>query len=67
MIMVQGLTLEEFGGDIQCVPISALKGTNIDMLIEAIITQAELSNLRADPFGKVQGIVLETRQDSRLG
>ena len=67
MIMMQGLVPEEFGGDIQCVPISALKGTNVDALTEAIVTQAELSDLRADPSGKVEGIVIETRQDTHLG
>lgn len=65
--MMQGLVPEEFGGDVQCVAISALKGTNIDALTEAIITQAELADLRADPDGKVEGVVIETRQDPHLG
>jgi translation initiation factor IF-2 len=58
MIMAQGLVPEEFGGDCQCVPISALEGTNMDALTEAIVTQAELSNLRADPDGKTQESIL---------
>ena len=67
MLMMQGLVLEESGGDVQCVLISALKGTNVDALTEAIILQAELAELRADPSGKVEGIVIETRQDTHLG
>jgi translation initiation factor IF-2 len=51
------VVVEDFGGDVMCVPISAFVGTNVDQLIEAVLTQAELLNLRADPTGKSDGDV----------
>ena len=54
-LMEAGVNLEEFGGDVMCVPISALKGTNVNQLIAALTLQAELLDLRADPTGKVDG------------
>ncbi|KAL8619871.1 hypothetical protein ACOMHN_025957 [Nucella lapillus] len=67
MLLEHQLILEEFGGDIQAVPISALKGTNVDVLQEAIVTQAELMELRADPGGLVEGRVVEARVDPQRG
>ena len=51
-LMECGLTLEDVGGDVMCVPISALFGTNVDQLMEAVLTQAELLDLKADATGK---------------
>ncbi|XP_060648590.1 translation initiation factor IF-2, mitochondrial isoform X1 [Drosophila nasuta] len=62
-----GLALEEHGGDVQVIPISALKGTNLQMLAEAVSTQATLMGLRADPTGLVEGIVVESKTDPRRG
>jgi translation initiation factor IF-2 len=62
-----GLQLEDFGGDVQVVPISALKGTNVPKLIEAILTLAEVMQLKADFCGPVEGVVLESKVDSGLG
>lgn len=67
MLSAQGLVPEDYDGDVQCVSISALKGTNINALTEAIITQAELLNLRADPEGFVEGVVLESKIDVHKG
>jgi len=61
-LMECGLMLEEIGGDVMCVPISALVGTNVDHLMEAVLTQAELLDLRADPTGLAEATVIETRQ-----
>lgn len=61
-LMQCGLTLEEVGGDVMCVPISALLGTNVDQLMEAVLTQAELLDLKADATGAVEATVIETRQ-----
>ncbi|XP_076464349.1 translation initiation factor IF-2, mitochondrial-like [Babylonia areolata] len=67
MLLEHQILLEEFGGDIQAVPISALKGTNVDLLQEAIVTQAELMELKGDPGGLVEGRIVEARVDPKRG
>ncbi|XP_005112351.1 translation initiation factor IF-2, mitochondrial [Aplysia californica] len=67
MLLEHQIMLEEFGGDVQAVPISALQGTNLLELQEAIVTQAELMSLRGDPVGLVEGSVVEARLDSKRG
>lgn len=62
-----GLTPEEWGGDTQYIPVSALKKTGIDELLEAIILQAELLELKANPNRSALGIVLEASLDSGRG
>ncbi|PVD25850.1 hypothetical protein C0Q70_13514 [Pomacea canaliculata] len=67
MLLEQQLVLEEFGGDVQAVPISALTGANIDLLQEAIVTQAEIMQLKGDPVGLIEGRIVEAKVDSRRG
>ncbi|XP_026318056.1 translation initiation factor IF-2, mitochondrial isoform X2 [Hyposmocoma kahamanoa] len=62
-----GLVCEALGGDVQAVPVSALRRTNLDALLEALTLQAQLMELKADPGGPVEGVVLEARLDSRAG
>ncbi|EDV29141.1 uncharacterized protein TRIADDRAFT_20009 [Trichoplax adhaerens] len=62
-----GLQLEEYGGEIQAIEVSALKGTNLDNLIEAILIHGEIANLRADPTSTVKGVVIESKVDKGLG
>ncbi|XP_075151259.1 mitochondrial translation initiation factor 2 [Haematobia irritans] len=62
-----GLALEDFGGDIQVIPISALKGTNLDLLAEAVSTQATLMGLKGDYSGLMEGVVVESKTDPRRG
>ncbi|KRZ54182.1 Translation initiation factor IF-2, mitochondrial [Trichinella nativa] len=52
---------EQYGGDVQIIPISALKGTNLDLLCDAVLTQADLMELVADYEGPVEGVVLESK------
>lgn len=67
MLIAQGLVLEEVGGDVQSVPVSALKGTGLQELIETINTQATLLDLKADVKGMVEATVVESRTDPSRG
>lgn len=61
------LTPEDWGGDTQFIPISALKGEGIDELLEAIALQAEIMELRAETKGKAQGVVIESKVEVGRG
>ncbi len=61
------LLLEEFGGNVISVKISASEGKNLDQLEEAILMQAELLDLKADLAHPGYGIVLESRLDTKCG
>lgn len=56
----RGYTPEAWGGEIITVPISALRGENIDDLLEMIILVAEMEDLRADPAGKLEAVIIES-------
>jgi len=58
---------EEWGGDTQFVHVSALKGTNVDSLLEAINLQAEVMELTAPQEGAAHGVVIESRLDKGRG
>ncbi|HMG18199.1 MAG TPA: translation initiation factor IF-2 N-terminal domain-containing protein, partial [Gemmatimonadales bacterium] len=58
-LLSHGVVLEEFGGTTLATPISAKKGTGIDELLDQILLQAELLDLKANPDRKAQGSVLE--------
>ena len=62
-----GVALEDFGGDVQAQEISALHGTGVNDLIEALLAQAEVLQLSADPKGPVEGTVIESFQEQGLG
>jgi len=62
-----GLHLEEFGGTIPVVPISALTGKGIDELKATIATQCGLLHLIADPSGPAEVVILESRIDKAKG
>jgi translation initiation factor IF-2 len=61
------VVLEEFGGQTLCTPISAKKGQNVDQLLEQILLQAELLDLRANPGRRASGTVLEAQLDPGKG
>src|SRR5574344_1473911 len=63
----QGLTPEDWGGDTQYVNISALKGIGIDELLDAILLQAEMLELKADYKCRAEGKILESRVDQGRG
>lgn len=62
-----GLVSEDWGGDTICVPVSAKKGLNIDQLLEMIILQAEILELKANPNRKAKGTVIEAKLDKGRG
>ncbi len=63
----QGLTPEEWGGDTQYVHISALKKEGIDDLLDAILLQAEMLELKANYECRAEGKILESRVDQGRG
>ncbi len=58
---------EEFGGDVQMVPISAKQGTGIDDLLDAILLQAEVLELTAVRDARASGVVIESALDKGRG
>jgi len=61
------LVPREYGGDVECVPISAKQKQGIDDLLEHIAFQADLMDLKADPNGKPRGVIVEARQEVGRG
>ncbi len=62
-----GITPEDWGGETQFAHISALKGDGVDELLEGIALQAEMMELRADPEGTAQGVVIESKIEPGRG
>lgn len=58
---------EEWGGDTQFIPVSAHTGEGIDSLLEAVLLQAEMLELRAPADIPAQGVVIESRLDKGRG
>lgn len=59
--------LEEYGGDVPLVPISAKTGKGIDKLLEMILLIAELAEIKADGNGQFKGVVIEAGLDKGKG
>lgn len=66
-LLQQEVQVEEMGGDIQCVEISATKKINLDKLEEAILLQAEMMDLKADPEMPAIAYVVEAKMEKGLG
>jgi translation initiation factor IF-2 len=58
---------EEWGGDVQFVPVSAKTGDGVDNLLDAILVQAEVMELKARPDGRASGVVIESSLDKGRG
>ena len=63
----RGLLIEEYGGKHQAVEISAKKGTNVLLLLEKILLEAEMLNLRANPNREARGTLVEAELDKGKG
>lgn len=66
-ILKQNIVLEEYGGNVMGVEISAKLDKNVDRLLEMILFQAEMMDLKADAEAPVRGVVLEARKDEGRG
>ena len=66
-LAAKDLTPEDWGGNIQMVPISALKGDGVDDLLERIALEAEILELKAHYEGSAQGVVIESELDKFRG
>ncbi|MED9923737.1 MAG: translation initiation factor IF-2 [Clostridia bacterium] len=66
-LMAYELVPEEWGGDTIYVPISAKKGENIDQLLEMVLLEADVLELKANPHKQAKGAVIEARLDKSKG
>ncbi|WP_134992278.1 GTP-binding protein, partial [Oenococcus oeni] len=66
-LMKYDLVPEEYGGSTIEVPISAKAGQNVDKLLEMILLQADMMDLKSDPTAKSRGSVIEARLDKGRG
>jgi len=66
-LMAYELVPEEWGGDTIYVPISAKKGQNIDQLLEMVLLEADVLELKANPNKQAKGTVIEARLDKAKG
>ncbi|MBV8749479.1 MAG: translation initiation factor IF-2, partial [Candidatus Eremiobacteraeota bacterium] len=63
----EGLQPVEWGGKIEMVPVSARNGTGIDSLLETVLLEADLRELRANPHRRANGVVIESALDRGRG
>jgi translation initiation factor IF-2 len=63
----RGVVPEEWGGDTLMIEVSALKKTGIEKLLEAILLQAEMLDLKANPKRRAKGTIIESKIDTGRG
>ncbi|HEX5478046.1 MAG TPA: translation initiation factor IF-2, partial [Burkholderiales bacterium] len=66
-LLAHGVVAEEFGGDAQMVPVSAKTGQGVDSLLEQLLLQAEVLELKAPVEASAKGVVIEARLDKGKG
>ncbi|MCX7337777.1 MAG: translation initiation factor IF-2 [Alphaproteobacteria bacterium] len=66
-LLQHGIVLEEFGGDVIAVEVSAKQRTNLDKLEEAILLQSEILDLKSNPTRTASGVVIEAKIDKGRG
>ena len=62
-----GLSPEDYGGQISCLPLSAKTGQGVDKLLETIILNAEVMELKSQPQAPLEAFVVESKLDARRG
>ncbi len=63
----KGVVVEEFGGDVVCVPVSAKTGDGVDHLLEMILLVTDLSDPRANPNRPAEATVIDSQMDRGRG
>ena len=63
----QSVLIEEWGGDVALVPVSAKTGAGVDDLLETVILTAEVKELKANPNRKAKGVIVEAKLDKGKG
>lgn len=63
----QDLLIEEWGGDVISMPVSALTGEGIDELLDNVLVVAEVAELKANPSRLAKGVIVEARRDKSRG
>jgi len=63
----RGITPEDWGGETIAVPVSALKGDGMDNLIESILLQSDVLELKANPKCPAQGVIIESQKETGRG
>jgi translation initiation factor IF-2 len=66
-LSAMNILVEEWGGKVQCQEISAKMGKNIDLLLEKVVLEAEILELKANPKVKASGSVIEAKLDKGRG
>jgi translation initiation factor IF-2 len=66
-LLEHGLVPEEMGGDVMCVPVSAKTGQGLNDLVEAILLQAEILELKANPNRLAEGVIIESKMQQGRG
>ena len=66
-LAARGVVVEEYGGKTVAVEVSAKKGINVDKLLEMIVLESDLLDLKADPTRRAKGAVLEARVEQGRG
>jgi translation initiation factor IF-2 len=66
-LLANGVVPEEYGGDSPVVPVSAKTGAGVDALLEQVLLQAEVLELKASPDAPARGVVIEARLDRGRG
>ncbi len=66
-LSAMNILVEEWGGKVQCQEISAKMGKNIDLLLEKVVLEAEILELKANPKAKASGSVIEAKLDKGRG
>jgi translation initiation factor IF-2 len=66
-LAAMNILVEDWGGKFQCQEISAKKGLNVDKLLEKVLLEAEIMDLKANPNRKAKGTVIEATQEKGRG